>query len=113
MESFVKDTTSFINKTDEIRPVSENNFFVYIDMKSLCTNILHQEGLLQILHQKNENTFETIFISLTVILFFWNLILTHNNFTYNAVDYLHINGCIITTKCSPPYLSLYHVCWLR
>ena len=43
--SYIKDTTDFITKIGQFHPLSEDNCLVTLDVGSLYSNILHNEGI--------------------------------------------------------------------
>ena len=45
LPSYIKDTTDFITKIRQLPPLSEDNILVTLDVGSLYSNILHNEGI--------------------------------------------------------------------
>ena len=45
LPSYIKDTTLFLQKIDEVGEISEDTYMVTIDVKSLHTNISNGKGL--------------------------------------------------------------------
>jgi len=44
MPSYIRDTTDFIKKVQDIKGVTENSILVTMDVSSLYINIPHEEG---------------------------------------------------------------------
>ena len=62
-----------------------------MDAKSLYTNILNHQGIEAEKEKLNAQTDKPI--AAKVIIKFLFLILTLNNFIFNSISYLQINGC--------------------
>ena len=81
IQSYVKDTTDFINKLSQVEDVPINTYLVTMDVKSSYTNIRHTEGIQSVAKaledRKDENT------STRVIIKFLSLVLYLNNFIFN------------------------------
>ena len=104
LNSYVKDTTDFINKIESQPPVPTQSFLVSMDVKSLYTNIPHQEGIEAVKASLDETPSSA---PTAVILTFIKLILTLNNFIFNDHHYLQTKGCAMGTKCAPCYANLF------
>ena len=105
LKSYIKDTTDFLNKLENIGSLPENSILVTMDVKSLYTNIPHAEGINAVakaLEQQDEQT-----ISTRVIIKFLSLILNLNNFTFNDDNILQIKGCAMGAKCSSSYGNIF------
>ena len=102
MDSYLKDTTDFLNKLKDQR-VQKNTILVTMDVKSLYTNIPNQEGIQavkSVLEKSNKSSLTSVITS------FLGLILTLNNFQFNDKNYLQINSASMGTKCSPTYANV-------
>ena len=89
LKSYVKDSTDFIKKINNLGKIPENSILVTMDARSLHTNIPHRESIKAVettLKRKNKPT--------RVIIAFLKLILTLNNFTFDCKNYLQIKGCV-------------------
>ena len=102
LKSYVKDSTDFIQKIDKVSNISENNILVTMDVRSLYTNIPHEEGIKAV-----ETTLARKGLPTRVIITFLRLILTLNNFIFNTINYLQIKGCAMGTKCAPTYANIF------
>ena len=70
-------------------------------MKSLYTNIPNNEGKKAARATYNNHP------ATKGIIEFLNLILTLNNFVFNAITFLHImTGCAMGTICAPAYANI-------
>ena len=103
--SYVKDTNDFLNKLEICSSEIDNNtILVTMDVKSLYTNIPNDEGI------RATRTFLTRAGKSSLIpvinKFLW-LILTLNNFIFNCINYLQLNGVSMGTKCAPNYANLF------
>ena len=105
LPSYVKDTTDFLNKVDQLEKVPENSTLVSLDVKSLYTNIPNNEGISAVKkHLDRKKLTNALSIVITTFL---TLILTLNNFVFNCINYLQTNGCAMGTKCAPSYANLF------
>ena len=90
--SYVKDTTGFINKFQNVKDTSKDSILVTLAVKALYTNIPNHEGIeavKEILSNQAKKPIAT-----RVIIEFLYLILTLNNFLLNDINYLQQKGCL-------------------
>ena len=74
-----------------------------MDVRSLYTNIRHEEGINAV-----RNTMHSINPTRSrIVTTFLLLILTLNNFVFNGINYLRQIGCAMGTKCAPTYANLF------
>ena len=83
LKSYVKDSTDFIKKIDNLGKILENSILVTMNVLSLYTNIPHKEGIKAVKTTLKRKTKPT-----RVIITFSKLILTLNNFIFNCKNYL-------------------------
>ena len=104
LKSFVKDTTHFLNLIEEMKPIPAGSYLVTMDVRSLYTNIPHEEGIKAV-----EETIKTSSdkSKTTMISTLLRLILMLNNFVFNEKNYLQIKGCAMGTKCAPTYANIF------
>ena len=88
LRSYVKDSTDFIQKINNVR-------FPY-------TNIPNNEGIKAV-----ETTLNSKTIAIRIITTFLLLVLTLDNFIFNCQNYLQIEGCAMETKCAPSYANTF------
>ena len=102
--SYIKDTTDFINKTDNFA-VPPNSFLGTMDVKSLYTSIPNNEGIASV--KKKYDHYPNKTIPTKIITTFLALILTLNNFIFNSKFYLQTKGCAMGTICTPSYANIF------
>jgi len=105
VKSYIRDTTDFINKLQNIRCVPHNAILATLDVKSLYSNIKHNEGLLALEECLDNRTHKEP--SSKVITTLMNHILTLNNFNFNGRNFLQIKGCAMGTIAAPSYATIY------
>ena len=76
-----------------------------LDAKSLCTNILNNEGIKAVREAYNKHPFKSV--STKVIIAFLSLMLTLNNFIFNCSQYLKVMGYVTGTICAPAYTNIF------
>ena len=74
-------------------------------MKSLYTNIPNNEGIKAAREAYDNRPNKTV--ATKVIITFLSLILTLNNFVFNAINYLQIMGCAMGISCAPAYANIF------
>ena len=103
--SYIKDTTHFLNKLKTIPSLPTNVLLVTLDVKSLYTNIPHEEGITachtalrtrNIEHPPTEDLVSLI-----------SYILKRNNFVFGDKHYLQIHGTAMGTRMAPSYANLF------
>ena len=104
LPSYVKDTTDFINKIKDIRPLPSNSHLVTKDVSSIYTNIPHNEGLHTLRGKLDLRQNKSVSIKVLVTLM--TLTLTLNNFIFNGINYLQINVCAMGTNSSPSFANI-------
>ena len=105
LPSYIKNTTHFMQKIDEVGEISEDTYMVTIDVKSLHTNIDNDEGL-----QAAEEELEKRSVKTTpsfAIAMLMKLILTLNNFVFNGLNYLQKKGVAIGAKSAPNFANAF------
>ena len=102
--SYIKDTTHFLTMIQDIT-INPNDLLVTIDVSSLYTNIIHEEGLEameqwmitnNIPHQK-ANLIKTL----------GKLVLKNNYFEFNGNLYLQKQGTAMGTRMAPNYAIIF------
>ena len=98
--SYIKDTTHFLQLL-LTTPIQEEDLLVTIDVSSLYTNIIHEEGLHTMqdwMLQNNINYNRTEFIKKLGY-----LVLKHNYFEFNGQLFLQQQGTAMGTRMAPNY----------
>ena len=106
-KSYVRDTTDFINKIEELTPVSDNAILCTIDVSSLYTNIPNQEGIQACSTQLEQNRRGQLHPSNDHIIHLLELVLSKNNFDFNGKHYLQTGGTAMGTKVAPSFANLF------
>ena len=82
MPSYVQDSNDFLNKIDTAKNIPANCLLVTIDVKSLYTNIPNSEGISAV--KAAYESYPEKSVATKVIITFFALILTLNNFMFNC-----------------------------
>lgn len=109
--SYVKDTTDFINKLNNINgEIQKDHILVVADVSSLYTNIPHKDGLTAMFEalENRENKYPSsdTFVKLAKI------VLEKNTFQFNKNFYTQLQGTAMGTKMAPNYAILF-MDWLE
>jgi len=104
--SYIKDTTDFINKIENITDLPDLFYLVTLDVTSLYTNIPNFEGVVSVArclakHRPKYN------VSNSSILELLRLVLKCNNFDFNGQHYLQIGGTAMGTRVAPSYANIF------
>ena len=102
---YVRGTTDFLRKLDKVKNIPNECLLVTLDVKSLYTNIPNNEGIKAVREAYGNRRKKTV--ATKVIIRFLSLILTLNNFVFNAINYLQIMGCAMGTICAPAYANIF------
>ena len=106
LKSYIRDTTEFLNRISSIHTdIPTGAILVTMDVKSLYTNIEHNEGLAALKKslQNSNNTYPGTEVILTLM----KLILTLNCFNFNGKSFLQIKGCAMGTVAAPSYANIF------
>ena len=104
-ESYIRDTQDFIKKINQIDPLPEGIILATLDVSSLYTNILNQEGLIAFADKLRSDP-NKIEIS-NYILDLLKLVLHNMYFQFNGDHYLQIGGTAMGTALAPNYANLF------
>ena len=108
LPSFVKDTTHFLQKLNDLGTLPDNCILVTMDVSSLYTNIPNNEGLsaarIALDTHRPQAGIKPTNASLIHLL---ELVLTKNNFQFNGVNFLQIGGTAMGTKVAPSFAVTY------
>ena len=105
VKSYIRDTTDFINKLKNIDFVPHNAILATLDVRSLYSNIKHNEGLSALEECLDNRTHKEP--STKVITTLMHHVLTLNNFTFNGRNFLQVKGCAMGTIAAPSYATIY------
>lgn len=104
LPSYIKDTNHFLSDIVDF-PVPPGSLLVTLDVASLYTNIPHAGGISAVLHSYNESVCDKSIDSSTLRTLL-GLVLELNNFEFNGVHYLQINGTSMGTPIGPTYANI-------
>ncbi|XP_045215214.2 uncharacterized protein LOC123565411 [Mercenaria mercenaria] len=105
LPSYVKDTTDFIKKLQNLSSIDKDAYLVTLDVTSLYSNIPHGEGIdaCKYFMENSSRSQDSInFISKII-----ELILTKNHFQFNEINYIQRSGTAMGTKMAPCFASLF------
>ena len=105
VRSYIRDTTDLLKKIKTIGKMPENTLLVTFDVRSLYTNICHEEGLLALKNALNKRTNKEP--TTDVLLTMMRHVLTLNCFTFNGNSYLQTRGFAMDTVAAPSYAVIY------
>ena len=108
LPSYIKDTTHFLRKLDDLKELPPGSLLVTLDVSSLYTNISHKEGIeacrkalnssghLFRSHLKTESIYDLM-----------RMILTMNNFEFDNDHFIQLDGIAMGTSMAPAYANLF------
>ena len=106
-QSFIKDTTHFLNKLEQLGQLPQNALLVTLDVSSLYTNIPHNEGITACRHFLDTRDRNSSTVGTETLCDLIRMILTMNSFTFNDKHYLQIHGTAMGTRMAPSYANLF------
>jgi len=106
-KSFVKDTTDFINKIEQIPYLPNNAILATIDVTSLYTNIPNDEGIQACKIQLNRHRVSDEKPSNDHILRMLEYVLKKNNFDFDGKHYLQTGGTAMGTRLAPSFANIF------
>ena len=107
LPSYVRDTTYFLSKINDITNLPANSILVTMDVASLYTNIPNDGGLLAtktVLDNYRMGRQRLMNLSLCNLL---EMALTMNNFDFGGRHYLQVGGTAMGTKVAPSFANTY------
>ena len=108
LDSYVQDNMDFLRHIDNINRsniITPDTLLVTMDVSSLYTNIPHKDGTDACRHYldtRQDQTPSTSFLCKLI-----TLILTLNNFVFNSINFLQIQGTAMGTCMAPNYANLF------
>ena len=100
-DSYIKDTTHFLNLIDEIHNLPAQCLLVTLDVSSLYTNIPNHEGIEAVKDFLNRNRSPGDLPSNESLTKLLELVLLKNNFEFNNEQYLQVGGTAMGTRVAP------------
>ena len=110
-QSFIKDTTHFLHKLEQLGQLPNNAFLVTLDVSSLYTNIPHNQGIDACRHFLDTRNRTRSTISTETLCDLIRIILTMNNFSFDDKHYLQMHGTAMGTRMAPSYANLFLLNW--
>ena len=109
IESYLKDTTHFLQKLNDLGTLDPDTLFCTLDVSSLNTNIPNMEGLqatarFLMKHRRVRQPSELSNPSICQLL---RMVLTMNNFRFNKEHFLQIAGTAMGTRVAPTYANIF------
>ena len=86
MPSYIKDTSDFINTSNEMKNMQIDKILITLEVKSLNTNIPNHKGIEAV--KSTLNSVSKIPIATKVTIRYLFLIVTFNNLVFNGIYYL-------------------------
>ena len=105
IKSYIRDTTDLLNKINYIKIIPQDAILVTMDVRSLYSNIKHNEGLSALGEYLNKRTTKNP--PTEVITTLMQHILTLNNFNFNGRHFIQTKGCAMGTVAAPSYATIY------
>ena len=109
IESYLKDTTHFLQKLNDLGTLDPDTLFCTLDVSSLYTNIPNMEGLQATARflMKYRRVRQPSELSNTSICQLLRMVLTMNNFRFNKEHFLQIAGTAMGTRVAPTYANIF------
>ena len=105
LPSYVKDTTDFIDKLENVKDTSKDSILVTLDLKALYTKTPNHEGIEAVEETLNNQAKKSI--ATRVIIKFLYLRLTLNNVAFYGINYIQNKGCAMSTICAALYANIF------
>ncbi|XP_071144979.1 uncharacterized protein [Mytilus edulis] len=105
LPSFIKDSTDYLLKMQDLNPLPANTTLVTMDVTSLYTNIPHADGIeacREVWDSRSPKIPPT-----DCLVEMLTMVLKKNNFTFQGEHYLQTNGTAMGTKMAPSYANIF------
>ena len=99
--SFIQDTTDFLNKLKKIKTIPQNTILATLNVSSLYTNITQNNGLKALKNRLPDNQLTDVIIQSI------EFILKHNYFNFGNQQFLQVKGTAMGTKMAPQYANTF------
>jgi hypothetical protein len=106
-KSYVKDTTDFINKLEQLPLLPPNSLLCTVDVCSLYTNIPNQEGIEACVNMLNTHHDRSCPLPVESLQKLLEHVLYMNNFDFNGKHYLQVGGTAMGTKVAPSFANIF------
>jgi hypothetical protein len=106
--SYIKDTTEFIQKLNNVGQLSPNSLLATFDVTSLYTNIPNKDGIFAAKKALDINRpHPGLRPSNNSLVQLMEFVLSKNNFKFNGEHFLQTGGTSMGTKMAPNFADLY------
>jgi hypothetical protein len=105
--SYVRDTTDFLCKLEDVTDLLPGALLCTIDVTSLYTNIPNDEGISACKKILNKHRTFSNTPSNETIASLLEYVLTKNNFDFDSKHYLQIGGTAMGTKVAPSFANIF------
>ena len=105
LPSYIKDTTHYLKEMESMNPPPPDTILVSMDVTSLYTNIPHDDGIEAC--KEVWDTRITLIPPTECLVQLLTLVLKCNNFIFNDIHYLQVNGTAMGTKMAPSYANIF------
>ena len=106
-KSYVKDTSDFLRKLNDIDSITEKDILVTLDVSSLYTNIPNDEGTEAAYEALSKARIGDLQPSNLSLLEMLAQVLTYNNFQFDGENYLQVGGTAMGTRLAPSYANIF------
>ena len=107
LPSYIKDTTHFLKKLDDLKELSPGSLLVTLDVSSLFTNMPHNEGIEACRKALNSSChLSHSHLKTKSICDLMRMILTMDNFQFDHNYYIQLHGTAMGTRMAPAYANL-------
>ena len=108
LPSYIKDTTHFLKKLDDLKELPPGSLLVTLDVSSLYTNIPHNEGIEACRKARNSSDhLSRSHLKTESICDLMRMILTMNNFEFDNNYYIQLHGTAMGTRMAPAYANVF------
>ena len=105
--SFIQDTTDFLNKLKKIKIVLQNTILATLEVSSLYTSITHNNGLKALKNRLPDNQLTDMIIQST------KFILKRNYFNFGNQQFLQLKSTAMGIKMAPQYANIFMATWKK
>ena len=108
LSSYIKDTTHFLRKLDDLKELPPGSLQVTLDVSSLYTNIPHKGGIEACRKAINSSGhLSRSGLKTESICDFMRMIRTMNNFEFDNNHFIQLHGTAMGTRMAPTYANLF------
>ena len=108
LPSYIKGTTHFLRKLDDLKELPSGSLRVTLDVSSLYTNIPHKEGIKACRKALNSSGhLSRCHLKTESICDLMGIILIMNNFEFDNNHFIELHGTAMCTRMTPAYANLF------